>query len=55
VKVQAPDKPVLTTQLYFPGEARNQQDGIYVAECLIEEYRDAAAGKEGTFTFVLDI
>jgi protocatechuate 3,4-dioxygenase beta subunit len=52
VKVQAPNGPVLTTQLYFPGEAQNASDGIYREECLID-MRDAAAGKTGTFRFVV--
>ncbi|MDQ4069143.1 MAG: dioxygenase [Actinomycetota bacterium] len=52
VKVQAPGGRVLTTQLYFPGEARNASDGIYRKECEIG-VRDAADGREGTFTFVL--
>jgi protocatechuate 3,4-dioxygenase beta subunit len=52
VKVQAPDGPVLTTQLYFPGEAQNESDGIFQEECLID-VRDAAEGKAGTFTFVV--
>ncbi|MGH2784670.1 MAG: hypothetical protein ACRDJ1_05380 [Actinomycetota bacterium] len=54
VKVQAPSQPVLTTQLYFPGEPGNASDGIYREECLIG-YADAADGKTGTFTFVLDV
>jgi len=29
VQVQAPGGPVLTTQLYFPGEAQNRTDGIF--------------------------
>ena len=29
LKVQAPNRPALTTQLYFPGEAGNARDGIY--------------------------
>ena len=29
VKVQAPHGRVLTTQLYFPGEARNARDGLF--------------------------
>lgn len=29
LKVQAPGGPVLTTQLYFPDEPRNEQDGIF--------------------------
>jgi protocatechuate 3,4-dioxygenase beta subunit len=54
VKVQAPNRPVLTTQLYFPGEARNASDNIYRAELLVD-MRDATAGKEAAFDFVLNI
>jgi protocatechuate 3,4-dioxygenase beta subunit len=54
VKVQAPNRPVLTTQLYFPGEARNASDGIYREELLVA-MRDVAAGKEAAFDFVLNI
>ena len=53
VKVQAPGGRVLTTQLYFPGEARNASDGIYRSELLVD-VRDASDGKNGTFTFVLN-
>ena len=35
VKVQAPGGPVLTTQLYFPGEAGNGRDGLFRKELLI--------------------
>lgn len=35
VKVQAPKGPVLTTQLYFPGEARNRNDGLFAAALLV--------------------
>ena len=52
MKVQAPNAAVLTTQLYFPGEPQNASDGIYRAECLID-IKDTAAGKDGTFRFVL--
>lgn len=55
VKVQAPNRPVLTTQLYFPGEARNRQDRIYREECEIADYRDGSGGKQGTFQFVLEV
>lgn len=48
VKVQAPNGPVLTTQLYFPGVAENEGDGIYRDECLID-LGDGA----GTFDFVI--
>jgi protocatechuate 3,4-dioxygenase beta subunit len=55
VKVQAPNQPVLTTQLYFPGEAANQRDGIYSADLLLQNYRDASGGKAGSFDFVLNL
>lgn len=53
VKVQAPNRAVLTTQLYFPGEARNASDGIYREELLMA-VRDVAGGKEAKFDFVLN-
>src|SRR2546426_2550793 len=54
VKVQAPNGPVLTTQLYFPGEAGNQRDPIFSRD-LVMQVRDAADGRTGTFDFVLDL
>lgn len=54
VKVQAPDQPVLTTQLYFPGEPENESDGIYNA-ALLMDVQDGAQGKLATFNFVLQI
>ncbi len=42
VKVQAPNRPVLTTQFYFPGEARNNRDSLFRRELLL---RVAAAGE----------
>ena len=39
VKVQAPHEPVLTTQLFFPGVARNGSDGIFTSECLVKRWR----------------
>ena len=35
VKVQAANGPVLTTQLYFPGEAANASDGLFRRELLM--------------------
>jgi len=54
VKVQAPSRPVLTTQLYFPGEPGNESDRIFRRNLLI---RMAAGGgaAEGRFDFVLDM
>ena len=54
VKVQAPNKPVLTTQLYFPDEAGNARDGIFNRE-LVMAVRDVSGGKEATFDFVLNV
>ena len=53
VKVQPSGGRVLTTQLYFPGEARNASDGIYRKECEVS-MTDAADGKNAGFTFVLN-
>ena len=53
VKVQPAGGRVLTTQLYFPGEARNASDGIYRKECEVA-MTDASDGKNATFTFVLN-
>ena len=53
VRVQAPGRRVLTTQLYFPGEAENQRDGIFDRD-LVMKVRDAEnGGKLGRFVFVL--
>lgn len=53
VNVQAPGQPVLTTQLYFPGESQNQRDGLFDPN-LVMKVRDGDGGKLGTFVFVLD-
>ena len=63
VNVQAADGPVLTTQLYFPNEPGNEDDGIYSADLMVEPDGDAADQdpkdyEEGTvafFNFVLDL
>lgn len=53
VKVQAPGKPVLTTQLYFPDEPGNAGDGIF-DPALVMDVRDAAdGGKAAAFDFVV--
>lgn len=51
VKVQAPNGPVLTTQLYFPGEAGNRRDPLYRREL---EMRFSGA-TDARFDFVLDL
>ena len=50
VKVQAPGKRILTTQLYFPGDPGNKRDAIYRAEL---EMKKAKEG-EASFDFVVE-
>ena len=50
VKVQAPGRRVLTTQLYFPNDPGNQRDGIYRRDL---EMKMANPGA-GVFDFVVD-
>jgi protocatechuate 3,4-dioxygenase beta subunit len=52
VKVQRADGPVLTTQLYFPGEAQNASDAIF-DPALLMDVRGAGDRQRGTFDFVL--
>lgn len=52
VKVQAPGAPVLTTQLYFPGEPNNKRDGIF-NPVLLMDVTDAAGKMAAGYTFVL--
>lgn len=51
VKVQAPGRPVLTTQLYFAGEPANRGDALYRRELAM---RASGAGT-ARFDFVLDL
>jgi protocatechuate 3,4-dioxygenase beta subunit len=53
VKVQPAGGRVLTTQLYFPGEARNASDGIYNKDLEVA-ISDAADGRNARFTFVVN-
>jgi protocatechuate 3,4-dioxygenase beta subunit len=54
VRVQAPNRPVLTTQLYFPNDAANRRDGLFRRDLLMQmaEAGDAASAR---FDFVLDM
>lgn len=45
VKVQAPGRRILTTQIYFPGDSSNRRDGLYRPELEM---------KNGEFDFVVD-
>jgi protocatechuate 3,4-dioxygenase beta subunit len=53
VKVQRPNGPVLTTQLYFPGVARNRTDSIFDADLLLKSWRKVGARRTARFDFVL--
>jgi protocatechuate 3,4-dioxygenase beta subunit len=50
VKVQAPGKRVLTTQLYFPGDPGNARDGLYRAHLAMRMQKPG----EGAFDFVVE-
>ena len=52
VKVQAPSGPVLTTQLFFPGEPQNATDGTYNATLLLPIHVAADGSQSAAFNFV---
>src|SRR5271165_2364334 len=52
VRLQAAHGPVLTTQLYFPGEERNDSDSLFKRDLLVK-IRETKAGRIATFNFVL--
>jgi protocatechuate 3,4-dioxygenase beta subunit len=54
VKVQAPGRPLLTTQIYFPDEPRNRTDGLY-RRALTMRVARADDRMLGRFDFVLDL
>jgi protocatechuate 3,4-dioxygenase beta subunit len=54
VKVQAPDRPILTTQLYFPDEPSNRRDGLFRRE-LVMRMAEAGDGLSARFDFVVDM
>ncbi len=53
VKVQAPNGPLLTTQLFFPGVAGNQSDGIYDPALLITIQATDASSMQASYNFVI--
>ncbi len=52
VKVQAANGPILTTQLYFPGEPGNARDPIFRRELLMR-IGEMGDGRDARFDFVL--
>jgi protocatechuate 3,4-dioxygenase beta subunit len=51
--VQAPGRAVLTTQLFFPGEPRNQSDGLFRPQLLMR-ISDTPKLMSAQFDFVVD-
>jgi len=56
LKVQAPDGPVITTQLYWPNEPENERDGIYnpALEMEIIEPESSDDPETGIYTFIVE-
>jgi protocatechuate 3,4-dioxygenase beta subunit len=54
VRLQAANRPGLCTQLYFPGEARNDSDPLFRPDLLLK-IRETSTLHFGTFNFVLDV
>jgi protocatechuate 3,4-dioxygenase beta subunit len=55
VKVQAPGRDVLTTQLFFPGVAGNRNDRLFDSDLLVRRWRKAGGRRTARFDFVLDL
>jgi protocatechuate 3,4-dioxygenase beta subunit len=54
VKVRAtPKSPILTTQLFFPGEARNATDPLF-EKLTVMGVQDIEGGQKATFDFVVE-
>ena len=53
VKVRRPGAPVLTTQLYFPGEPANRSDRIFVPDLLVRGLRKTGGRWTARFDFVV--
>jgi hypothetical protein len=54
-KVQPPGGETLTTQLYFPDEPGNAEDGIFDPRLVMAVGEDGDGTRRGAFTFVLDV
>ncbi|MFC4055329.1 dioxygenase [Actinomadura syzygii] len=54
VKVQAPNRPILTTQLYFPNEPRNNSDTIFDRRLLMTMGTGPNGVRTGTIDFVIN-
>jgi protocatechuate 3,4-dioxygenase beta subunit len=54
VRVQAPNRPILTTQLYFPDELGNKRDSIFNPK-LVMVLSGTPGAQIASFDFVLDL
>jgi protocatechuate 3,4-dioxygenase beta subunit len=54
VRLQAAHGPILSTQLYFPNESRNETDSLFRPDLLIK-LRKGAAGSVAIFNFVVQL
>jgi len=55
VKVRAKENsPVITTQLFFPGESKNATDPIF-EKLTVMDVKDTADGQQATFDFVVEV
>jgi protocatechuate 3,4-dioxygenase beta subunit len=52
--VQAPNGPVLTTQLYFPNEPQNSRDGIFDASLVLPVADNGDGTESASFNFVVN-
>jgi len=52
-KVQAPDGPVLTSQLFFPGVQDNQADQIFDSSLVINITQDNATNLQAAYNFIV--
>jgi protocatechuate 3,4-dioxygenase beta subunit len=53
VKVQAPNVPILTSQLFFPGVTENESDSIYDPALLIHVVKDGEA-MQAAYEFIIN-
>jgi protocatechuate 3,4-dioxygenase beta subunit len=54
VRAQAPNRPMLTTQLYFPGEPGNESDFLFRRDLLMA-IQEQGNAKVVRFDFVLKL
>jgi protocatechuate 3,4-dioxygenase beta subunit len=54
IRVQAANKPILTTQLFFPDEPQNSKDGIF-RKVLLMKVKQEKDRKVAAFDFVLNM